>query len=330
VDTSRRNIEIFAPFSAAIDLTRRILFQPFDLTKWLAIGLAAFLAGFVDATRFTPGFNIPNFSGRAETHNLDLGELLERSNAWAFLPVIIALGCLGVAVIVALMWLGSRARFMLIDCIVHNRGAVEQPWREYRREGNSLFLLALAVSAISLVVAALLAAPLGLRYFADGGFENFGPGALIYAIGLTVAFILAGLSFSILGWLMAPVMYRQRCSAMAALRRVIGLFLDEPAAMILYVLFGGLVAIAGSILALIATCLTCCIAAIPYVGTVLLLPLYVFYYAYLLLFLRQFGPEYDVWATVQTLAEETPAEPPAPPSDETATPPPTEPPPLPT
>jgi hypothetical protein len=28
---------------------------------------------------------------------------------------------------------------------------------------------------------------------------------------------------------------------------------------------------------------------------VVLLPLYTFYYSYTLLFLRQFGPEYDVW-----------------------------------
>ena len=39
-----RKIEVFAPFSAAIDLTKLILFQPFDLGKWFTIGFAAFLA----------------------------------------------------------------------------------------------------------------------------------------------------------------------------------------------------------------------------------------------------------------------------------------------
>ena len=33
-----RKIEIFAPFSAALDLTKLILFQPFDLGKWCVIG----------------------------------------------------------------------------------------------------------------------------------------------------------------------------------------------------------------------------------------------------------------------------------------------------
>jgi hypothetical protein len=43
---------------------------------------------------------------------------------------------------------------------------------------------------------------------------------------------------------------------------------------------------------------TCRITAIPYVGTVILLPVYVFFMAYLLLFVRQFGLDYDPWANV--------------------------------
>ena len=71
----------------------------------------------------------------------------------------------------------------------------------------------------------------------------------------------------------------------------------------------------------------------------ILLPLYVFYYAYCLLFLRQFGPEYDVWANAAALPETTDfggppeAQPVVLPFRNRATsepPPPTEPPPLPT
>jgi hypothetical protein len=38
-------IEIFKPFGDAFELTKKILFQPFDLKKWCVIGFAAFLAG---------------------------------------------------------------------------------------------------------------------------------------------------------------------------------------------------------------------------------------------------------------------------------------------
>ena len=54
---------------------------------------------------------------------------------------------------------------------------------------------------------------------------------------------------------------------------------------------------ATAIVACLVTCATCCIAAIPYIGTVILLPVFVLLRSFSLLFLRQFGPEYDVWAS---------------------------------
>jgi hypothetical protein len=42
-------------------------------------------------------------------------------------------------------------------------------------------------------------------------------------------------------------------------------------------------------------CLLCCLSAIPYLGTVLLLPIPVFNRAYPLFYLRQYGPSYDVF-----------------------------------
>ena len=44
-----RKIEILAPFNQAIELTRLILFRPFDITKWLVIGFAAFLSGWFNS-----------------------------------------------------------------------------------------------------------------------------------------------------------------------------------------------------------------------------------------------------------------------------------------
>ena len=69
--------------------------------------------------------------------------------------------------------------------------------------------------------------------------------------------------------------------------------------------------LATAMIACLATCITCCITAIPYVGTVILLPLYVTLAAYPLLFIRQFGPDYDVWATLPgAVSSEPPVQPP--------------------
>jgi hypothetical protein len=60
----------------------------------------------------------------------------------------------------------------------------------------------------------------------------------------------------------------------------------------------------------IATCATCCLAALPYIGTVILLPVFVCLRAFGLCFIRQFGADYDVWSTV---SQSTPMPPPEPP-----------------
>jgi hypothetical protein len=70
-------------------------------------------------------------------------------------------------------------------------------------------------------------------------------------------------------------------------------------AFVLYVLFRIVLNVGIGILTIIVVLATCCIAgcilAIPYLGTVLLLPVLVFKRAYSLYFLAQFGPGYDVF-----------------------------------
>src|ERR1700676_990808 len=50
-------IEIFKPFGEAFELTKKILFQPFDLKKWCVIGFAAFLANLGGGFNFNYRYN---------------------------------------------------------------------------------------------------------------------------------------------------------------------------------------------------------------------------------------------------------------------------------
>ena len=97
---------------------------------------------------------------------------------------------------------------------------------------------------------------------------------------------------------MAPVMYRQRCPAPDAARQVLRLIFANPAPFILFCFFGIVLFLAMLVIGCIVTCFTCCIGALPYVGTVILLPVFVTLRAFSLLFLRQFGSAYDVWASL--------------------------------
>ena len=64
---------------------------------------------------------------------------------------------------------------------------------------------------------------------------------------------------------------------------------------ILFYLMKFVLSIAIAIIALLATCMTCCVVAVPYLGTVILLPLFVFERSYSLCLIEQFGPRWQVF-----------------------------------
>ena len=85
----------------------------------------------------------------------------------------------------------------------------------------------------------------------------------------------------------------------------------KATAFFLYVLFRIVIGMVIGVIVVAAVCVTCCCAccifALPYVGTVALLPVLVFERSYSLYYLRQYGREYDVFSPPSEPAE--PAEP---------------------
>jgi len=285
-------IEIFKPFGDAFELMKRILFQPFDFKKWFVIGFAAWLA-----TLGSGGGGIlnygPNRREDVQKVNNAIGQIPQ--------PILITGVCLlvlfAVILIVLFAWLRARGSFMFIDCIVKNRGGIAEPWREFRKEGNSYFLFSLLVGFILLIFAGLLSLPLVFPAIRDGNFLRTHDVYLISAIAAWVLLmILLVLAWSLIGSFMVPIMYRQRCRASEAFIVVTRLIAVHPGEILLYCLFWFVLALATAIVTCLATCATCCIAAVPYIGTVILLPVFVLLRSFSLLFLRQFGPDYDVWA----------------------------------
>ena len=292
-------IEIFKPFGEAFELMKKILFQPFDFKKWLVIGFAAFLASLSGG--FSTSFNpLSRWSTREDNKAIaqSFQEVWPAGHMeWWVIALIAVGGLLILTLVLALMWLGARGRFIFTDCIVRNSAAVVAPWKEFRAEANSFFLfsvLALLILIAFAIIGGLgLALPLILR--GDGS----RPGTALLIAFCVFLFFLACLAFglALVLQLMVPVMYRQRCRAMHAFSRTVRLIAARPGPVLLYMLFFLVLVIAAAMISCAATCVTCCIAAIPYVGTVVLLPIPVTLYGFSLLFLRQFGPDYDVWET---------------------------------
>jgi hypothetical protein len=290
-------IEIFEPFGAAFELMKRILFQPFDFVKWLVIGFAAFLSG---AWGSGFQFRFPtagdwNFKSTSYNHHAPITDSLP---PW-LLPFIFVIVAAIIIIAFVFMWIAARGRFIFMDCVVKNRAAIVAPWTDYRREGNSFFLFSLAVMLLGGVVLAalvlLIAVPLGL--FSGGKMSN-GLGIALICVMVFFALVWFALAiiFAVVTQFMVPVMYRRRCLAREAFFDVWKLIRTRPGPFILFVLFGIVLALAMLVAGTVVSCMTCCIAGLPYVSSVVFLPAFVWLLGFKLLFLRQFGPEYDVWA----------------------------------
>jgi hypothetical protein len=96
-----------------------------------------------------------------------------------------------------------------------------------------------------------------------------------------------------------PIMFLRRTKCTIAWREFLGLLGGNAGHFTLYVLFQIVLSIAIGLLLLVAVIVTCCIAGclmmLPYLGTVVLLPVLVFKRSYSLYYLAQFGPAYTVF-----------------------------------
>ena len=192
---------------------------------------------------------------------------------------------------------------LVLHCVALDRAEVAAPWSRYEREANSLFWFRLALGLCSmllllplLAVIALLIVRMVLRGEADAG-------GIILAAGFgTLCLFLVILLAAIRKFMadfVVPLQYLRGTGCFAAWREFLKLLAGHPGVFTLYLLFQLVLGLAIGIIIVMAMLLTCCLAfcvmIIPYVGTVLLLPVLVFKQSYPLYFLRQFGPGYNVF-----------------------------------
>lgn len=294
-----RKIEILSPFNQAVELTRLILFRPFDITKWLVVGFAAFLSGWLNSGggSINPwsfrGWNTSNAQSAFQFRSFNI------DHAGLLLVLIAVLVIVFFTFLILWLWITARGRFIFIDCIVRNRAAIAEPWREFRREGNRFFLFLIVLMVASLAIMALLAGLVfgSLMLWRNYHISNTLPLLVLVPIA-AFAWVAFAVVVNLIVHFMPPVMYARRCSPAEAARGVLQLVLDEPAPFIFFILFIIALWIGWIMVGCLVTCLTCCLASLPYIGTVIVLPVPVFFRSFSLLFLRQFGPEWDVWGKI--------------------------------
>ena len=309
------NIQYIQPLSRAWGRMVKALFRPFDLHTWLIVGFTAFLAGLTD-------WNGGGGSGGNGRGDADFEDVLNFPYvAWEWLLdhpgwfTLILFGLMVVILLVFLLtWLSSRGKFMFLDNVVHDRARVTKPWHEFRSLGNSLFLWRICFGFIFFVVFTTFLVFCFLSLY--NLYESYFPPqtTILSIMGLValavLLFIVAGYVTLFLNDFVVPIMYQNRMTVIPAWGRFLQLFSRHILYFLLYGILMFLLHITAIICVIMIGLMTCCIGLlfliIPYVSSVLTLPISYTFRAFSLEFLGQFGPEFRVFPQTEDTSLENP------------------------
>jgi len=292
-----RDVSVIGPISDALAKTKLLLFKPFDISRWFAIGFCAWLTMLAGQGG---GFNFYHPSGRGT--GVQIGNYIQ-AHLMLIISLVSAVAAAGVIIMLVFLWLSSRGSFMFLHCVAQNKAEVKLPWRQYRYQGNSLFLFRLIFGLIAFVCLVSICIAFSIPIFVMRHNPQIITIIIIIAVGAPILIILS-IGFALVGKFtkdfVVPIMYLRNCGCMAGWKEFLPLLRANIGRFILYILFQIVIGMAISTIVLAAACLTCCIAAclmaIPYIGTVALLPILVFHREYSICYLRQYGSAFDVFA----------------------------------
>ena len=309
-------VSVIDPVSPAIDRVKLILFSPFDLRKWFVIGFCAWLAylggggGGGGGGGSGPPYNVPHErleSGEQIKQVVESAKYYVSNNLYWIIPATVTVVVLIVLIGLLVAWLNSRGKFMFLHCVATNKAEVAVPWHKFRQQGNSLFLFRIVLGIISFVV--VVVPVIGIVALVIMMVSGSAPGIVsipgIIILGLII-FTLSILLFMVKKFtfdFVVPIMSLRMASCTAGWREFMAILSANKLRFTLYLLFQIVIKIViGAIIGIgfcIGICLCCasCLLLVPYIGTVILLPVLVFTRAYSLYYIQQFGPEFDVFRT---------------------------------
>lgn len=283
-----------ASFSRALrdslDEADILLFRGASRHRWLALALLAWLSVIGSLVINLP---VDAISGGRLSDWLR-GEIAVRPRWW------IGAACLLLLVAMLLAWLRARGFMAFLDCLVHREGGPWAAWCRQGRSGGRLFLVWVVMAGS----AAAMGGALVFAWLSWFRWRELEWGTLSASDGLFLGCIcaagaLAAIVLGILGFLVEDILcaflLRDTASSLwdqiAAARRLFTRRMDE---ILPYLGVRLCLAISAVSLVLTIGVFTCGLVFLPYLGTVLLLPVHAVWRLYPLFFLRQIG--FDVWA----------------------------------
>jgi hypothetical protein len=315
-------VSVIDPITPAIDRVKLILFRPFDLGKWFVIGFCAWLAYLGTGGGGGGGGHGGGGGGSGPPYNVPQEEIKQAiqearyyvsNNMYWILPAVVTVVVLIILIGFLVVWLNSRGRFMFLHCVATNKAQVKVPWYKFRRQGNSLFLFRIVLGIISLFV--VVAPIIGIVVLVIMMISGTAPGIVsipgIVILGLTI-FALSIFLFLVKKFtydFVVPIMFLRMASCTAGWREFMVILCANKLRFTLYLLFQIVIKIVIGVMIGIGFCIGCCFCCVsclllvPYIGTVILLPVHVFTRSYSLYYLKQYGPLFDVFRNEIETAE---------------------------
>lgn len=304
MNTQPSTVSVTVPFGQAIERVKLVLFRPFDLGKWFVIGFCAWLAhlgeqGFGGNFNFGGGHD----HGGNVRHEFEQAKEFVLNNLYWIIPLAVAIVTIGIALWLVFTWLNSRGKFMFLHCVALDNAEVVVPWRKFAHQGNSLFLFRILLGFIGTVLTLPLVAIILVNIFRMIQRGEPSAGGIMMSIGMMLIVIALAIVFALIGKLtkdfVVPIMFLRGVGWRKGWGEYWGLLTANFGNFILYLLFQIVLALAIGAIVLVVVLATCCIAgcllALPYLGTVLFLPVLVFSRAYSMHYLAQYGRDYDVF-----------------------------------
>lgn len=302
------DISVTEPIGQAYAEMKRILFKPFNIGKWFLMGFCVFLANLGDCEHHGG-----NGGNRATKGHYDSPrEFFEVVYNWIcdHWELIVTIGwaiiLVGVLIWLLFLWLSSRGKFMFLDGVVRNRGAVVEPWHQFRDLANSLLLWRIIIGIIAFAGFILSAAICSLIARPDIEAWRFSTNAISALITFGILGIISLIIFTVIDHMLTdfitPVMYRRNILTGEAINIFrYEILSNQGGNFFLFYLMKLLLGIAAFfMIAFIGIFCTCCIGFLPYISSVVFLPFCVFFRCYSLYFLEQFDPQ---WRLLGTMAE---------------------------
>jgi hypothetical protein len=305
------NISYILPLQRSWARAVRMLFRPFEIGKWFVLGFAAFLSEYL-SWGYSGSRSHYERQPVAIPHEalMRVAEFLR--NPLGMTLVLWILLC-ALAVVVLFLWISSRGKFILLENVVHEQAGIVEPWKRFRRIGNSLFAWRLGFSLVCLLIVGAMILPFAATIAALVSQNAFHPADLLVLVPLVAMLAPFGIVFAytllFLNSFVVPIMYRDGLSALTAWRRFLDVFRVHPMAFVVFGLFSFALTVLVGFAIVAFGMATCCVGffllSLPYIGSVLLLPVELTARALGPEFLSQFGPAYTM------MVEHVPPQPPS-------------------